>query len=47
MVSMLGFAVQAAVTQEGPWANWTKHLSDPFGYNLLTVLRAGERAATL
>ena len=47
MVSMLGFAVQAAVTQEGPWANWTKHLDDPFGYNLLTVLRAGERAATL
>ena len=47
MVSMLGFAVQAAVTQEGPFANWTKHLDDPFGYNLLTVLRAGERAATL
>ena len=47
MVSMLGFAVQAAVTQEGPFANWAKHLDDPFGYNLLTVLRTSERAATL
>jgi hypothetical protein len=47
MVSMLGFAVQAAVTHEGPFANWSKHLADPFGYNILTVIRAGERAATL
>ncbi len=37
MVSMLGFAVQAAVTHEGPFANWSKHLADPFGYNLLTA----------
>jgi light-harvesting complex II chlorophyll a/b binding protein 5 len=47
MVSMLGFAVQALVTHEGPFANWSKHLDDPFGYNLLTVLRTSERAATL
>jgi light-harvesting complex II chlorophyll a/b binding protein 5 len=31
MVSMLGFAVQAAVTREGPFANWSHHVSDPFG----------------
>jgi hypothetical protein len=37
MVSMLGFAVQAAVTQEGPFANWSKHLADPFGYNLFSA----------
>jgi len=79
MVSMLGFAVQAAVTKEGPFANWSKHVADPFGmepvhlprtspscaalffccvtarracgtrpgYNLLTVLGAGERTPTL
>jgi len=38
MVSMLGFAVQAAVTKEGPFANWSKHLADPFGYNIVTLL---------
>jgi light-harvesting complex II chlorophyll a/b binding protein 5 len=48
MVGMLGFAVQAAVTGEGPYANWSKHVADPFGYNLLTVLGAGEdRVPTL
>lgn len=31
MVSVLGFAVQAAVTGEGPYANWSKHVADPFG----------------
>lgn len=38
MMATLGFAVQAAVTGEGPYANWSKHVADPFGYNLLTVL---------
>ena len=47
MVSMLGFAVQAGVTQEGPFANWSKHLADPFGYNLFTVLQSGERTPSL
>jgi len=47
MVSMLGFAAQAAVTQEGPFANWSKHVANPFGYNLLTVLGAGDRTPTL
>jgi hypothetical protein len=37
MVSVLGFAVQGYVTGEGPYANWSKHVADPFGYNLLTV----------
>ena len=31
------FAVQSFVTGEGPYANWAKHVSDPFGYNLLSV----------
>jgi len=48
MVSMLAFAVQAAVTGDGPYANLSKHLSGPFQNNLYTVLRGGaERAATL
>lgn len=34
---MQAFAVQSYVTGEGPYANWAKHVSDPFGYNLLTV----------
>lgn len=38
MISLLGFAVQGYVTGEGPYANWAKHVSDPFGYNLLTIL---------
>lgn len=41
MVAMLGVFVQAAVTKEGPYANWYKHVSDPFGYNLLTVVGGG------
>eukprot|EP01023_Acetabularia_acetabulum_P034296 TRINITY_DN321_c0_g1_i4.p1 TRINITY_DN321_c0_g1~~TRINITY_DN321_c0_g1_i4.p1 ORF type:complete len:343 (-),score=71.41 TRINITY_DN321_c0_g1_i4:222-1142(-) len=47
MVSVLGFAVQAAVTGEGPYANWTKHVADPFGYNLLTIVGNEERIPTL
>merc|ERR1712224_825717 len=38
MVSVLGFAIQSYVTGEGPYANWSKHVSDPFGYNLITIL---------
>jgi light-harvesting complex II chlorophyll a/b binding protein 5 len=47
MVSVLGFAVQSYVTGEGPYANWSKHVADPFGYNLLTVLGAEERTPSL
>jgi light-harvesting complex II chlorophyll a/b binding protein 5 len=47
MVSVLAFAVQSYVTGEGPYANWSKHVADPFGYNLLTVLGAEERTPTL
>jgi light-harvesting complex II chlorophyll a/b binding protein 5 len=42
MVSIVGFAASSAVTGEGPYASWSKHVADPFGYNLLTVLGAGE-----
>ena len=48
MVSVLGFWIQSLVTGEGPYANLSKHLSDPFHNNLLTVIRATEeRAPTL
>merc|ERR1712224_906390 len=47
MVSVLGFAIQAFVTGEGPCANWSKHVSDPFGYNLVTILGSEERTPVL
>eukprot|EP00976_Prorocentrum_cordatum_P083300 1185177-Prorocentrum_minimum.AAC.5 len=47
MIAMLGFAAQAKVTQEGAYANWAKHVADPFGYNLLTVVGNAERVPTL
>ena len=47
MVSVLGFAIQGLVTGEGPYANWSKHVADPFGYNLLTVIGNTERIPTL
>ena len=47
MVSVLAFALQGYVTGEGPYANWTKHVSDPFGYNILTVLTGEDRLPTL
>ncbi len=31
MVSMLGFFIQAAVTGEGPYANWSKHVAGGWG----------------
>jgi len=47
MVAALGYFVQAGVTKEGPYANWTKHVSDPFGYNLLTIAGTGDRTPSL
>jgi len=47
MVSILGFAFQSYVTGEGPYANWAKHVTDPFGYNLTTILTSEERVPVL
>ncbi|GLC40691.1 Chlorophyll a-b binding protein CP26, chloroplastic [Pleodorina starrii] len=47
MVSVLAFAIQSYVTGEGPYTNWIKHVQDPFGYNLLTVLGNEDRVPTL
>jgi len=50
-LAMLAFnhcIVSAAVTGEGPYANWSKHVADPFGYNIITVVgNASERQAYL
>uniref|UniRef100_A0A0D6R0F2 Chlorophyll a-b binding protein, chloroplastic n=1 Tax=Araucaria cunninghamii TaxID=56994 RepID=A0A0D6R0F2_ARACU len=47
MVAVLAFSVQSFVTGEGPYANWAKHVADPFGYNLLTIVGNEERLPTL
>jgi len=47
MVAILGFAIQSAVTAEGPYANWSKHVADPFGYNLVTILSSEDRTPVL
>ena len=39
------FAVQSYVTGEGPYANWSKHVADPFGYNLVTIVGNEDRCA--
>ena len=41
------FAIQSYVTGEGPYANWAKHVADPFGYNLLTIIGNEDRLPTL
>jgi len=47
MVAVLGFGIQALVTGEGPYANWSKHVAAPFEYNLLTILAGEDRTPTL
>lgn len=47
MVSFLAIAIQSYVTGEGPYANWSKHVSDPFGYNLITILGSEDRTPVL
>jgi light-harvesting complex II chlorophyll a/b binding protein 5 len=47
MVGILAFAVQGYVTGEGPYANWSKHVADPFGYNIFTVLTGEDRIPSL
>jgi light-harvesting complex II chlorophyll a/b binding protein 5 len=47
MVSILGFAIQSYITGEGPYSNWSKHVTDPFGYNLVTVLSSEDRTPVL
>ena len=47
LLVMQAFAIQSYVTGEGPYANWSKHVSDPFGYNLLTIIGNEDRLPTL
>jgi light-harvesting complex II chlorophyll a/b binding protein 5 len=47
MVAVLAFAIQSYVTGEGPYANWSKHVADPFGYNLVTILGSEDRTPVL
>jgi hypothetical protein len=35
-VAFIGFAVQALVTREQPIEGLVKHLSDPFGHNIIS-----------
>ena len=36
MIAMLGYGAQAVMTQKGPFACLTDHLSNPTGANILT-----------
>merc|ERR1712093_236725 len=47
MVSVLAIAIQSYVVGEGPYSNWSKHLADPFGYNLVTILASEDRSPVL
>lgn len=47
LVAVLAFALQSYVTGEGPYANWSKHVTDPFGYNLITILASEDRTPVL
>lgn len=47
LVSCLAFSIQAVVSGEGPYSNWIKHISDPFGYNLVTIISSEDRLPVL
>jgi len=47
LISVLAFAIQAFVTGEGPFTNWYKHITDPFGYNLVTIISSEDRLPVL
>lgn len=47
LISVLGFGFQSLVTGEGPYTNWIKHISDPFGYNFVTLLTSEDRIPVL
>lgn len=38
MVAMLGYAVQAAVTQQGPVRNFVDFVHDPAAHNIFSYL---------
>jgi light-harvesting complex I chlorophyll a/b binding protein 3 len=41
MLALLGFAAQAVVTGQGPWANLLTHLESPVQHNALSYIGAG------
>jgi len=47
MISVLAFAMQSFIVGEGPYANLSKHVVHPFGYNLATILTTEDRSRVL
>lgn len=47
LISVLAFALQSFVSGEGPYTNWYKHISDPFGYNFVTLISSQDRLPVL
>lgn len=47
LMTVLAFLLQSVVSGEGPYSNWYKHISDPFGYNLVTLISSEDRLPVL
>jgi light-harvesting complex II chlorophyll a/b binding protein 5 len=47
LIAVLAFVLQSIVSGEGPYSNWYKHISDPFGYNLVTIITSQDRLPVL